>query len=61
MTGKKNIIIGINEPPEIMKKRLRAERAYEKATKSYNMYTKEEADILDKRDAERRNIKSPLI
>ena len=32
MTGKKNIIIGINEPPEIMKKRLRAERAYETAS-----------------------------
>ena len=60
MTGKKNIIVGINEPHEIMKKRLRAEKAYEKAHKSYNMYTKEEIDILDKRDAERQN-KSPLF
>ena len=56
MTGKRNIIVGVNEPSEIKKKRLRAERAYEKAHK----YTKEEIDILDKRDAERQN-KSPLF
>ena len=61
MTGKKNIIVGINEPSEIKKKRLRAERAYEKATKSYNMYTKEENDILNKIHAERQKIKSPLF
>ena len=61
MTGKKNIIIGINEPPEIMKKRLRAERAYETASKPYSMYTKEEFDILNKINAERQKIKSPLF
>ena len=61
MTGKKNIIVGINEPSEIKKKRLRAERAYEKATKPYNMYTKEEYDLLDKIYAERQKIKSPLF
>ena len=33
MTGKRNIIVGVNEPSEIKTKRLRAERAYEKATK----------------------------
>ena len=62
MTGKKNIIVGVNEPSEIMKKRLRAERAYEKATKSYNMYSKEEYDILGKIGDERlKNSNLPLF
>ena len=62
MTGKKNIIVGINEPSEIKKKRLRAERAYEKATKPYNMYTKEEYDILGKIGDERiKNSNLPLF
>ena len=61
MTGKRNIIVGVNEPSEVKKKRLRAERAYDKATKPYNMYTKEEYDILDKVHTERQKIKSPLF
>ena len=62
MTGKKNIIIGVNEPSEIKKKRSRAERAYDKATKPYNMYTKEEFDILGKIGDERiKNSNLPLF
>ena len=57
ITGHKKIIRGINEPLAEMRKRNREEK---KALKN-PYYTKEERDIMDKRDKERQKIKSPLF
>jgi hypothetical protein len=47
LTGKKNIVIGINEDPKLMKKQ---NKAYWKAIYKSPSYTKEERDRLDKVD-----------
>ena len=55
ITGKKNIVIGINETPSEKRKREKEEK--ERDLIRYPVLTKKESDMADKRDEERRNSK----